>query len=260
MHICVSTLCLREIGREGVFVCVEGGCERERENERFPFVSREEKKNICTYVANCFAVLSTNTHTGAHMRVCVCVCAHAYMFVEEKIVFSADENCLMLLCAFSAYDLTVGLRKAFWSFYLGLTVICLDCVVPKCADLILWFILCVRVWVCVSFLLSFFLFFFFWQLSRITEIDCLGSLLFLNLTGGINNPWNPWGVALCLSMSECMCMHMGKCVSVCVHLYTYIYIYIYIQYVLLITRPVIIEYAYNEGNLLVPNAPVLYNH
>ena len=31
-----------------------------------------------------------------------------------------------------------------------------------------------------------------------------------------------------------------------------------IQYVLLITRPVIIEYAYNEGNLWVPNAPVLY--
>ena len=32
----------------------------------------------------------------------------------------------------------------------------------------------------------------------------------------------------------------------------------HIQYVLLITRPVIIEYAYNEGNLWVPNAPVLY--
>ena len=31
-----------------------------------------------------------------------------------------------------------------------------------------------------------------------------------------------------------------------------------IQYVLLITRPAIIEYAYNEGNLWVPNAPVLY--
>ena len=33
-----------------------------------------------------------------------------------------------------------------------------------------------------------------------------------------------------------------------------------VLYVLLITRPVIIEYAYNEGNLWVPNAPVLYNH
>ena len=27
-----------------------------------------------------------------------------------------------------------------------------------------------------------------------------------------------------------------------------------------IPRPVITEYAYNEGNLWVPNAPVLYNH
>ena len=33
-----------------------------------------------------------------------------------------------------------------------------------------------------------------------------------------------------------------------------------LSYVLLITRPVIIEYAYNEGNLWVPNALVLYNH
>ena len=29
---------------------------------------------------------------------------------------------------------------------------------------------------------------------------------------------------------------------------------------IVITRPVIIEYTYNEGNLWVPNAPVLYNH
>ena len=42
------------------------------------------------------------------------------------------------------------------------------------------------------------------------------------------------------------------------HACTHMYVCAYIQYVLLITRPVIIEYAYNEGNLWVPNAPVLY--
>ena len=70
--------------------------------------------------------------------------------------------------------------------------------------------------------------------------------------------WGPTEVDLVVLVVVVVVVEVVAVVVVVVVVVVCMYVCMYVQYVLLITRPVIIEYAYNEGNLWVPNAPVLY--